>query len=542
MNHIARFSFCGLRRLNRFTSSADSPVQAWRDAREWYECASVNIFIGSNGSGKSTALELIDILRDPSRIITLPRENRTTNSLTIFDIEFTNPGKLFGTVTPNLVSGFQVAANIDESIRPFDAQYVQITGVTNTRAFVFQRNISKLELDQASALELKDYFSCFQATPLYWSASDVPEASRLVYELNAAQTHLSGILSESESADDLAPFAAGRLADKESWKPWQLCEDDRLAVYLSDDSSQPNRVTVGALPAGWRQLASFLVWLKDVPEGSICLIEEPETHLHPHLQRYLARQIGDIAYQRTLQVFITTHSSVFQQLNLWPHGANLFETHSGKLSKLNSAWRVLDALGIKGSDLSQSNGIIWVEGPSDRMYIKHWLKLYCQEQNLTEPLENVDYSFSFYGGASLSHFTLNETDDFIDMLSINRNSVIVMDCDKDFTVDDFGDLVCVNASLAKARILDRVASWNQKRAFTWITDGYTIESYLPTKILNQHFITNNRRLVLKEHRKKSNVAAQYTENYKVFKDCAGLLPHLTFHIKRLLENIREWNR
>lgn len=29
----------------------------------------------------------------------------------------------------------------------------------------------------------------------------------------------------------------------------------------------------------------------------------------------------------------------------------------------------LDDLGVKASDLLQANGIIWVEGPSDRAYI-----------------------------------------------------------------------------------------------------------------------------------------------------------------------------
>ena len=33
---------------------------------------------------------------------------------------------------------------------------------------------------------------------------------------------------------------------------------------------------------------------------------------------------------------------------------------------------MLNDLDVRASDLLQSNGIIWVEGPSDRIYIKRW--------------------------------------------------------------------------------------------------------------------------------------------------------------------------
>lgn len=536
MTHIAGFSFCGMRRLNQFRYHGPDPFQAWKGAREWYDCASVNVLIGANGAGKSTVLELIDFLRNPGRIVTLARENRTMDSWTFFDVAFGDGASLTGSVMPNRIDDVPAAANIDDAASIFDVQCVSMQVRTGADYRAFARNISKRELDPQSANLMHACFSPLPAIPWYWTAGGRPAAGRVAEELNEARAHLGGILSESELPDDPA-VAQGKTAN-----PWRVRDDGRLAVYLSDDSRQSNRLAVDALPAGWLRIASFLIWLKDVPEGAICLVEEPETHLHPHLQRYLAGRIGAIAQQRTLQVFIATHSPVFQQLNVWPHGANVFQAHDAKLSKLNAAWRVLDALGIRASDLSQSNGIIWIEGPSDRMYIKHWLALYCKEHGLRVPLENVEYSFSFYGGASLSHFGVDDTDAFIDMLSINRNFVMVMDRDKDFIVDDFGNLVCPNASLAKARILGSMATRDLKRAYTWLTDDYTIESYLPARIVKQHFVMNEGRLTLKQHHKKVPVATQYIKEYTVFKECTVLLPQLTFHIRRLLEHIGEWNR
>jgi hypothetical protein len=49
--------------------------------------------------------------------------------------------------------------------------------------------------------------------------------------------------------------------------------------------------------------------------------------------------------------------------------------------------------------------VIWVEGPSDRIYIRHWLKL--ADAHLTE---EVHFSIMFYGGKLLSHLSAGETD------------------------------------------------------------------------------------------------------------------------------------
>ena len=95
---------------------------------------------------------------------------------------------------------------------------------------------------------------------------------------------------------------------------------------------------------------------------------------------------------------------------------------------------ILDDLNIKLSDFLQSNGIIWVEGPSDCIYIKHWLNLFYKD----EFIEGVHYQFLLYGVKLLSHYNLEMYDnyseedkkDFIDILSINRNSAIILDSDK----------------------------------------------------------------------------------------------------------------
>lgn len=47
------------------------------------------------------------------------------------------------------------------------------------------------------------------------------------------------------------------------------------------------------------------------PQAHVVLIEEPEVHLHPAVQRKLAREMGRIVQEEEKQVLLTTHSETF---------------------------------------------------------------------------------------------------------------------------------------------------------------------------------------------------------------------------------------
>jgi hypothetical protein len=247
-----------------------------------------------------------------------------------------------------------------------------------------------------------------------------------------------------------------------------------------------------------------------------------------------------IAIHRSLQLFISTHSPVFQLPNSWQEPSCVFEATTERIEKSTSAWRILDALGIKSSDISQSNGVIWIEGPSDRWYIKHWLKIFYRESSQPELKENVDYSFSFYGGSLLSHLSISDSDSFIDMLRINRNLVIVMDRDKDFLEDDEKNLICKNPESAKARILAELKNFNSHACHAWITDEYTIESYLPAPYRRQYFEDCDERLVQIKGRKMA-IAAEYTGLFDQMANCTDMPEKLSRHISTLHQTITYWN-
>lgn len=134
--------------------------------------------------------------------------------------------------------------------------------------------------------------------------------------------------------------------------------------------------------------------------------------------------------------------------------------------------QVLNDLDVRASDLLQSNGIIWVEGPSDRVYIKHWMEIW----DGSDLREGIDYQFLYYGGRLLSHYSAEVAqaeNDLIGILTTNRNSAIMIDSDKRTPRSR------INAT--KQRIQKE---FKAKQLFCWITLGKEIENYVSSQAIN----------------------------------------------------------
>lgn len=213
------------------------------------------------------------------------------------------------------------------------------------------------------------------------------------------------------------------------------------------------------LGSGIEQLVFLAAEILVEDDNKIFLIEEPETNFHPKLQRAFIRFLQEDLKNRNHQFFITSHSSIFVDPFINSENSKIFQIKlvPDRKSEYTKVVSISDeeyfknvsnlfyGLGVKGIDLLQTNGIIWVEGPSDRIYLLKWLELYHNEK-IEEgaesglPKEGRDFSILFYGGSVLSNFTLEEKDidendlkqeenDFIDLLKINRNAVVLMDRD-----------------------------------------------------------------------------------------------------------------
>lgn len=216
-----------------------------------------------------------------------------------------------------------------------------------------------------------------------------------------------------------------------------MVDKDVVHVKEGDDEDRP----IYDLGDGIQSiiLLTYKVFMAEKP--TMFFIEEPEHFLHAGLQRTL---IETFAKHKEHMFFMTTHSNHFLDL-----AQERDDISIQQVSRVNGESKVqasldygelLNELGVRASSVLLANCSIWVEGVTDKLYLRAYLNKYIEElgdedkkSKLKSYHENLHFVFTEYQGSNITHWDfsndLENDGSETPAKRLNRNILLIADAD-----------------------------------------------------------------------------------------------------------------
>ncbi|WP_343679364.1 AAA family ATPase [Chryseobacterium arthrosphaerae] len=306
-------------------------------------------------------------------------------------------------------------------------------------------------------------------------------------------------------------------------------KDDSELINLYIDGTSNDLHELGD---GIQALFILMYKIYTCKNKSIIFIDEPEINLHPGMQRLFLDQITTNQYlkEKDITYFISTHSNHFLDLTIEKNNISIFLFNKNDKNKFivknvnHGDNSTLQYLGVTNSSVFLANCSIWVEGISDRNYLKAFLKAYCKANaNRVYPKEDIEFAFIEYAGSNIDHYNFDEVElkEKINAFSINNKIFLISDYDGPYKDE-------------KHAIYKEIEKENDNFKYQTTKDYREIENLLPFSVWDKILINFCDKRRVKTEKDIERVQAEIsnslkkkkTENYK------------TGYIGKLLKNIK----
>lgn len=266
------------------------------------------------------------------------------------------------------------------------------------------------------------------------------------------KTHLLGNLYQRDLIKEYEQYLSKNFFDSKTVTLIPKEGSDVLTIKIGEEMERP----IYDLGDGLQSIIILTMPLF-LNRGQFVLFfyEEPEQYLHPGLQRKLLEIL--LHNQKTYQYFMTTHSNHFLDITLDYSEISIYgfrkeldaEYHSDEKTPTflienlsHGDQSLLELLGVKNSSVFLSNCTIWVEGITDRLYLKRYFELYLKKLEVDNPKdykqlrEDYHYSYVEYGGNNITHWSFLDdpdddgVDDTINVKRLCGKLLLIVDQDK----------------------------------------------------------------------------------------------------------------
>lgn len=268
-----------------------------------------------------------------------------------------------------------------------------------------------------------DFYKTRTATD-YFSNSPLTDQTKVFTGIELYQTLKNKLLGEPEDREAVRDFE--NFLSKKFFKSQQITlipreGDTTVHVKIGKEKQLP----IYQLGDGLQNLIICVFNIFMEKDRCLFFIEEPDICMHPSLQRSF---LEVISAHKKHQYFITTHSNHLLDMTLDFSDISVF--HFSKVEddetpfpiKVTSSHdhNLLRDIGVRNSSVFLTNATIWVEGITDRLYLRTYMAKYCKEieegnkdlaKTLSNLKEDLHYSFVEYQGTNLTHWSFDPNDE-----------------------------------------------------------------------------------------------------------------------------------
>lgn len=473
------------------------------------EFKKINLLLGANNIGKSNIVRFLNLIR-PARFLTgylTPDDlwDEKINTLD-FQLKFISPTDPTVNKTVKVLKNSDIIPVIsgDANIDSFSQYMSYLKVISSVRGFVKVNKNSHRLAPEIDGIRFADYIFEKGKFEFDWfnhykqkMKKHLSELLNEEVEFTLRAFHMDGSDAYLESRNLSQEYLYEQYQKKQRQfydSPLEMAEFE-IKLFRNKEWKIFRLEDLGM---GVLQFVLILSALyESMYQVHNTFFEEIESNMHIRALNqlmYILETDEDFSNHR---YFFLTHSSAIIDRFSDNYSVHMLVREEGNstsaklCTQTEHLHELLDIIGVKASQLLQSNVVIWVEGPSDKLYVQKWIELKAKQDGKVY-IEGKDYSFVYYGGSLLHHYDLaiaegnidRETDTLIDIMATSRYSVIICD----------SDVGGVRAEI-KARVKNIKNRLNKKPELEpyvchWITAGREIENYVPRTLMEDVIVND----------------------------------------------------